>query len=126
MGRRAGVGVFLFSILIPAGKLGATLAWKEGTQWSQTWEGELILFRSAKWAMAYVMVVAIFLSHLGFNGILKDQVQRLEGMSPRLDVLTTANSTLLSGFLAFFGFAILGLLLSERLKTLEVESNKRQ
>jgi membrane-associated HD superfamily phosphohydrolase len=122
----AGVGVFLFSILIPAGKLGATLAWKEGTQWSQTWVGKLILFRSAKWAMADVMVVAIFLSHLGFNGILKDQVQRLEGMSPRLDVLTTANSTLLSGFLAFFGFAILGLLLSERLKTLEVGSNKRQ
>lgn len=122
----AGVGVFLFSILIPAGKLGATLAWKEGTQWSQTWAGKLILFRSAKWAMADVMVVAIFLSHLGFNGILKDQVQRLESMSPRLEVLTTANSTLLSGFLAFFGFAILGLLLSERLKTLEVGSNKRQ
>ena len=122
----AGVGVFLFSILIPVGKLGTTLAWKEGTQWSQTWVGKLILFRSAKWAMADVMVVAIFLSHLGFNGILKDQVQRLEGMSPRLEVLTTANSTLLSGFLAFFGFAILGLLLSERLKTLEVESNKRQ
>lgn len=122
----AGVGVFLFSILIPAGKLCATLAWKEGTRWSQTSIGKLVLFRSAKWAMADVMVVAIFLSHLGFNGILKNQIQRLEGISPRLEVLTTANSSLLPGFLAFFGFAVLGLLLSERLKTLEQRSNKGQ
>ena len=69
--------------------------------------------------MADVMVVAVFLSYLGFKGVLKDQVQRLENVSPRLDVLTTADSTLLPGFLAFFAFALLGLQLSTRLRRLD-------
>ena len=115
----AGLGVLLFSIVVPLLKLGATAAWRTGARWSTTSIGKLVLFRSAKWAMADVMVVAIFLSYLGFKGVLKDQVQRLENVGPRLDVLTTADSKLLPGFITFLGFAILGLLLSERLKQLD-------
>ena len=115
----AGLGVLLFSIVVPLLKLGATAAWRSGASWSKTPSGKLILFRSAKWAMADVMVVAVFLSYLGFKGVLKDQVQRLENVSPRLDVLTTADSTLLPGFLAFFAFALLGLQLSTRLRRLD-------
>lgn len=115
----AGLGVLLFSIVVPLLKLGATAAWRAGASWSATSFGKLVLFRSAKWAMADVMVVAIFLSYLGFKGVLKDQVQRLENVSPRLDVLTTADSTLLPGFLAFLAFALLGLLLSNRLKRMD-------
>ena len=117
----AGLGVLLFSIVVPMLKLGATAAWRAGAGWSTSPLGKLVLFRSAKWAMADVMVVAIFLSYLGFRGVLKDQVQRLENVSPRLEVLTTADSTLLPGFLAFFAFALLGLLLSTRLKRMDEE-----
>jgi hypothetical protein len=117
----AGLGVLLFSIVVPLLKLGATAAWRAGASWSTTPFGKLVLFRSAKWAMADVMVVAIFLSYLGFKGVLKDQVQRLENVSPRLDVLTTADSTLLPGFMAFLTFALLGLLLSTRLKRMDEE-----
>ena len=112
----AGLGVFLFSLAIPMVKLLATALWRENQKWSGSFWGKLILFRSAKWAMADVMVVAIFLSYLGFNGVLRDQMQRLDGTSA--EILTTANSTLLPGFMAFLGFAVLGLLLSERLKQL--------
>jgi len=122
----AGLGVLLFSIVVPLLKLGATAAWRAGASWSTTPFGKLVLFRSAKWAMADVMVVAIFLSYLGFKGVLKDQVQRLENVSPRLDVLTTADSTLLPGFLAFFAFALLGLLLSTRLKRMDEERQEVQ
>lgn len=117
--RFAGLGVLLFSIVVPLLKLGASAAWRSGADWSTTSFGKLVLFRSAKWAMADVMVVAIFLSYLGFQGVLKDQVQRLENVSPRLDVLTAADSTLLPGFLAFFAFALLGLLLSTQLRRLD-------
>ena len=115
----AGLGVLLFSMAVPFAKLLATALWRENQAWSRSFWGKLILFRSAKWAMADVMVVAIFLSYLGFQGVLQDQVRRLETIGAGLDILTTADSTLLPGFMAFLGFAVLGLLLSERLKILD-------
>jgi hypothetical protein len=115
----AGFGVLLFSIVVPFAKLLATTLWQENQNWSGSFWGKLILFRSAKWAMADVMVVAIFLSYLGFQGVLQDQVQRLESIGSGLDILTTADSKLLPGFIAFLGFATLGILLSERLKQLD-------
>ena len=115
----AGLGVLLFSMAVPFAKLLATALWRENQAWSRSFWGKLILFRSAKWAMADVMVVAIFLSYLGFQGVLQDQVRRLETIGAGLDILTTADSTLLPGFMAFLGFALLGLLLSERLKILD-------
>lgn len=121
----AGFGVLLFSVGVPLFKLGASAAWRPGVSWSQSLFGKTILFRSAKWAMADVLVVAIFLSHLGFKGIFKDQVQRLENVSPRLEVLTTADSTLLPGFLAFFAFVLLGFLLSIRLNQMRIGKQHR-
>lgn len=115
----AGLGVLLFSMAVPFAKLLATALWQENQAWSRSFWGKLILFRSAKWAMADVMVVAIFLSYLGFQGVLQDQMRRLETIGAGLDILTTADSTLLPGFMAFLGFAVLGLLLSERLKILD-------
>lgn len=115
----AGLGVLLFSMAVPFAKLLTTALWRENQAWSRSFWGKLILFRSAKWAMADVMVVAIFLSYLGFQGVLQDQVRRLETIGAGLDILTTADSTLLPGFMAFLGFAVLGLLLSERLKALD-------
>lgn len=114
----AGAGVLAFSILVPALKLGSTLAWHPKAAWTQTKVGQWLLFQSAKWAMADVMVVAIFLSFLGFQGVLSDQVSRLQNLGGDADLVTTANSNLLPGFLAFFAFALLGLILSNRLHRL--------
>jgi len=103
---------------VPFAKLLATALWRENQAWSRSFWGKLILFRSAKWAMADVMVVAIFLSFLGFQGVLNDQVSRLQNLGGGADLVTTANSNLLPGFLAFFAFALLGLILSNRLHRL--------
>ena len=54
--------------------------------------------------MADVMVVAIFLSNLGFNGVLKDQFARLHGAGEGVEVLTTAASNLLPGFFCLLWF----------------------
>ena len=112
----AGFGVLLFSIIIPLLKLGASFFWTPSALWGQSKFGRLLLFHSSKWAMADVMVVAIFLSMLGFDGMLKDQVESLGQSSTHLEVLTTANSTLLPGFFAFFAFAFGSCLLSDRLQ----------
>ena len=90
--------------------------WTPSALWGQSKFGRLLLFHSSKWAMADVMVVAIFLSNLGFDGLLKDQVGSLGQSSVQLEVLTTAHSTLLPGFFAFFAFALCGCLLSHRLQ----------
>ena len=117
----AGGGVLLFSVIIPSIKLGATFLWRKDAPWTRSWVGKTLLFNSAKWAMADVMVVAIFLSYLGFNGVLNDQMQNLEGVSDRLEILTTSGSTLLPGFFVFFGFALMSIILSSRLKSADSE-----
>ena len=111
----AGVGVLLFSVIIPSIKLGATFLWQKDAPWTRSRVGKSLLFNSAKWAMADVMVVAIFLSYLGFNGVLDDQMGKLEGVSNKLEILSTSGSTLLPGFFVFFGFAFMSIILSSRL-----------
>ena len=65
--------------------------------------------------MADVMVVAIFMSYIGFTGILTEQLNQLEGLTKSLDILTTNQSSLQTGFFLFTGFAVLNLLLSQKL-----------
>ena len=116
----AGLGVFLFSVVIPLLKLSASFFWSPSAQWSASKAGQLLLFHSSKWAMADVMVVAIFLSNLGFDGLLQDQVGSLGQGSTNLEVLTTAHSTLLPGFFAFFAFAVGSIVLSQRIQKLSL------
>lgn len=114
----AGFGILIFSVLIPAAKLIVSFGWNPKTKWAESKVVNALLFRSSKWAMADVMVVAIILSHLGFGGVLQSQMTRLETASTHVEILSTSGSTLLTGFLAFFGFAMLSIQLSTRIQTL--------
>jgi high-affinity nickel permease len=66
--------------------------------------------------MADVMVVAIFMAYIGFSGILTEQLNQIQGLSSQIELLTTNESNLQVGFFAFAMFAVLGLLLSSKLK----------
>ncbi len=66
--------------------------------------------------MADVMVVAIFMSYIGFSGILTEQLNQLEGLTNKIDILTTNKSSLQIGFFLFTSFAILSLLVSQKLQ----------
>ena len=55
-------------------------------------------FHSGKWSMADVTVVAIFMAYIGFNGILDDQMESL------------------NGYLVIVAFVLYGLALSQILK----------
>jgi hypothetical protein len=108
--------VFSFSILLPAVKLTLTLLAVLSNRLPRSRVLHAVLFRSAKWSMADVLVVALFMAFIGFSGIINNQLTQIERGSATLEVFTTNQSTLRLGFYMFTAYALAGLLLSERLK----------
>ena len=66
--------------------------------------------------MADVMVVAIFMAFVGFQGILNDQLSDIELHTDDVNLITTNKSNLQPGFLIFVSFVIFNLVLAEILK----------
>ena len=59
--------------------------------------------------MADVLVVAIFMAFIGFNGIIDSQLGDLEDFVDGVHILTTNNSSLEVGFYLFTSYCLLGL-----------------
>jgi hypothetical protein len=68
--------------------------------------------------MADVMVVAILMTYIGFNGILDSQMAGLNVNTPTLSSITTNNTALQPGYIVFVGFVIYGFILSHVLRHL--------
>lgn len=111
-----GLLVLTFSVLFPVSKLIASLLYVYWPTSRRRGFVRLLVFRTGKWSMADVMVVAIFMAYIGFSGIITEQLRQLEEVTKTLEVLTTNHSTLQSGFYFFTGFVLLSLLLSQRLR----------
>lgn len=62
--------------------------------------------------MADVMVVAIFMAYIGFNGIITSQFGKLKSASQELVILTTNATSLQPGFYLFLTYTVLALFLS--------------
>ncbi len=108
--------VLLFSVLFPIAKLVSSLVFIYNQNANTNRFIRFMVFRTGKWSMADVMVVAIFMSYIGFSGILTEQLNQLEGLTRKIDILTTNKSSLQTGFFLFTSFAILSLLVSQRLQ----------
>ena len=107
--------VLSFSVLFPMSKLLGTLMYLyrpvlRNKRWLQ-----FLVFRTGKWSMADVMVVAIFMAYLGFSGIVGEQLGQVEGTMKSMELLTTNQSDLQPGFYLFLAFAVFSLLLAHRL-----------
>ena len=111
-----GLLVLLFSVLFPAAKLLSSLAYIYNQRLQSNRVIRFMVFKTGKWSMADVMVVAIFMSYIGFSGILTEQLNQLEGLTNKIDILTTNKSSLQIGFFLFTSFAVLSLLVSQRLQ----------
>lgn len=112
-----GILLLMFSIVMPITKLLATEIYFVGNQRIKSsrvvnW----LAFKSGKWSMADVTVVAIFMAYIGFQGILDDQLQNLNIKSEALTSIATNLTSLQPGFIVFLGFVLYGLALSEILK----------
>ena len=108
--------VLLFSVLFPVAKLISSMIYIYNAKLRDTRFVRFMVFKTGKWSMADVMVVAIFMSYIGFSGILTEQLNQLEGLTQKLDILTTNKSSLQTGFFLFTSFAILSLLLAQKIQ----------
>ena len=109
------VGVLLitFSIFFPLFKILSSLGYYYNYHYAR--DNPVIKFfvlQSGKWSMADVMVVAIFMAYIGFNGIITSQFSQLSSAGQELAILTTNGTSLQPGYYLFLTYTLLALFLS--------------
>ena len=108
-----GMLILLFSVLFPLAKL-ISLEWVilAGDKVKRNKWVQFFAFKSGKWSMADVMVLSIFMAYIGFNGVLKNQLDHFNVKTATLESVSTSGTTLQPGCILFLGFVIFGLFLS--------------
>lgn len=107
-----GILVMMFSIIFPLIKLLSTALVEMKPNLLKNPIIRFFVLKSAKWSMADVLVVSIFMSFIGFKGVIDSQLGQLDRSSDKLDIITTDNTALQTGFLLFLTFTVAGLVLS--------------
>jgi uncharacterized paraquat-inducible protein A len=111
-----GVLVFLFSVLFPLAKQIASVIFIYVSKARTNKVIRFMVFKTGKWSMADVMVIAIFMSYIGFSGIITEQLKQIESIASSMEILTTNRSSLLTGFFFFTSFAIFSLSISQKIE----------
>jgi hypothetical protein len=109
------VGVLLitFSIFFPLLKIVSSLGFYYNYHHAK--ENPVIKFfvlKSGKWSMADVMVVSMFMTYIGFNGIITSQLVQLSSSTQELEILTTNGTSLQPGYYLFLTYTLLALFFS--------------
>ncbi len=108
-----GILILIFSIIFPMGKLFATQLYLLGkVKWRTNKLIQFFAFKSGKWSMADVNVVAIFMAYIGFKGILDSQLKGLNMKTESLASISTNETSLQPGFILFLAFVLFGLVLA--------------
>jgi hypothetical protein len=108
-----GVLVITFSVLFPVLKIASSFAYY--FNYRQARERRAVSFfvkKSGKWSMADVLVVAIFMAYIGFNGIISSQFGQLSSAGQELVIVTTNGTSLQPGYYLFLTYTLLALFLS--------------
>ena len=122
-----GVLILIFSIVFPIGKLTATEIYLLGNKkWRANKVVQFFAFKSGKWSMADVNVVAIFMAYIGFKGILDSQLESLNMKTDSLASISTNETTLQPGFILFVAFVLFGLILSVILGRITASEDSRR
>ena len=108
-----GILILIFSVLFPITKLISTLLIQFKKEFMKNKIINFMVFKSGKWSMADVMVVSIFMSYIGFSGIISGQLLQLEKVSDKLNIITTNNSELKNGFFFFVVFVLISISISQ-------------
>lgn len=109
--------IVLFSVIFPALKVLASYVYYydlRGLRHSAP--VHFFALRSAKWSMADVLVISIFMAYIGFSGLVGSQLGTLRRAAKAVEVLTTNGTVLAPGFYLFLGFVLASLLLSSLLE----------
>jgi hypothetical protein len=111
-----GVLVMLFSVLFPVSKLLSSMGYMFSPKLKRNGIIKFLTFKTGKWSMADVFVIALFMAYLGFDGLITEQLKQLQTLTNSSAILTTNNSSLLFGFYAFTGFVFFSLFISQKMK----------
>ncbi len=121
-----GILILAFSIIFPVAKLISTqiyLGENERTRKNKILN--FFAFKSGKWSMADVYVIAIFMAYIGFQGILDNQLSNLNMETESLVSISTNKTSLQPGFIIFIGFVLFSLILSTILKKITTLEKKK-
>ncbi len=117
-----GVLILIFSILFPVMKLLSTgIYMLDQRKWAKNKFIYYFAFKSGKWSMADVMVVAILMTFIGFNGIVNSTLSDLNLDNGTISSITTNNTSIQPGYIIFIGFVLYGFTLSAILKKITKE-----
>ena len=114
-----GVLILVFSILFPLMKLLSTgIYMLNKRKWAKNKVIHFFAFDSGKWSMADVLVIAILMTFIGFNGIINSTLSDLNLNNSTISSITTNHTSIQPGYIIFIGFVLYGLTLSSILKNI--------
>ena len=114
-----GVLILAFSILFPVTKLLSTgIYMLNKKKWAKNKVIHFFAFESGKWSMADVLVIAILMTFIGFNGIINSTLSDLNMDNGTVTSITTNNTSIQPGYIIFIGFVVYGFTLSAILKNI--------
>lgn len=102
--------IITFSVFFPLLKILSSVAYYYN--YHRAREKPMIKFfilKSGKWSMADVMVVAIFMSYVGFNGIIASQLDKLKSAVTQAAISTANGTSLQPGYYLFLTYTLLAL-----------------
>jgi hypothetical protein len=114
-----GVLILIFSILFPITKLLSTgIYMLDKRRWAKNKIIHYFAFDSGKWSMADVLVIAILMTFIGFNGIVNSTLSDLNMNNGTITSITTNNTSVQPGYIIFIGFVLYSFALSSILKNI--------
>jgi len=114
-----GILVMLFSVLFPVSKLLSSLGYIFSDSLRNNKVIKFLTFKTGKWSMADVFVIALFMAYLGFDGLITEQLNQIGNLTSSSAILTTNNSGLLFGFYAFTGFVLFSLFIAQKVEKMK-------
>lgn len=115
--------ILLFSVLFPASKMIASVVLvfsKKPIDRNKI--VDFLVYRSGKWSMADVIVVAVFMAYIGFDSIVTNQMKHLGSADPNLEILSFNGTDLQYGFYLFLMFTLAGFAISQKIKSSRTKS----
>ncbi|KYG65696.1 hypothetical protein AZI86_01065 [Bdellovibrio bacteriovorus] len=112
-----GILMVMFSIVFPVSKLIASMLYFYNIAGMQ--KNKVVHFfvhKSGKWSMTDVMIIAIFMAYIGFNGVIASQFGKMHSADNEIVFLTTNGTSLQAGFYLFMTYAVLALFFSSILE----------
>ena len=120
-----GILILVFSVVFPVAKLLSTQIYLAGNERVRKYKLlRFFAFKSGKWSMADVYVIAVFMAYIGFQGILDNQLAVLNVETESLVSISTNNTSLQPGYILFIAFVLFSLLLSLILKKITTAPDK--